>query len=53
MRQIAKLKSLLSFKDLEIVIHAFISSRLDYCNALHMCHMCQACSWFKMQPQGC
>ncbi len=30
-----KLKSLLSFGDLETVIHAFISTRLDYCNALY------------------
>ncbi|XP_051980605.1 uncharacterized protein LOC127641781 [Xyrauchen texanus] len=36
LRQIAKLKPLLSFKDLETFIHAFISSRLDYSNALYM-----------------
>ncbi len=36
LRQIAKLKSMLSFKDLEIVTHAFITSRLHYCNALYM-----------------
>ncbi len=33
---IAKIKSFLSFKDLETVIHAFISSRLDYCNSLYL-----------------
>ncbi len=32
---LGKLKSLLSFGDLETVIHAFISTRLDYCNALY------------------
>ncbi len=35
-RMIAKIKSFLSFKDLETVIHAFISSRLDYCNSLYL-----------------
>lgn len=32
----AKIKSFLSFKDLENVIHSFISSRLDYCNSLYL-----------------
>ncbi len=31
---ISKLKSILYFDDLEKVVHAFVSSRLDYCNAL-------------------
>lgn len=35
LRNIAKLKPLLSHSDLETVIHAFISSRLDYCNSLY------------------
>lgn len=35
-KMIAKIKSFLSFKDLENVIHAFISSRLDYCNSLYL-----------------
>ena len=35
LRMIAKIKSLLSPADLERVIHATISSRLDYCNALY------------------
>ena len=34
-RNIAKVKHFLSRADLEIVIHAFISSRLDYCNSLY------------------
>ena len=34
LRTIAKIKSFLSPKDLEKVIHAFISSWLDYCNSL-------------------
>jgi len=29
------LKSILFFADLETVIHAFISTRLNYCNALY------------------
>ncbi len=32
----AKVKHFLSSKDLEIVIHALISSRLDYCNYLYI-----------------
>ncbi len=35
LRVISKLKSFLSFQDLEKVIHAFITSRLDYCNSLY------------------
>lgn len=35
LRVITRLKPTLSFKDLETVIHAFITSRLDYCNALY------------------
>ena len=34
LRNIAKIKSLLSLQDLEKLIHAFISSRVDYCNSL-------------------
>uniref|UniRef100_A0A673GVL3 WD repeat-containing protein 26 n=1 Tax=Sinocyclocheilus rhinocerous TaxID=307959 RepID=A0A673GVL3_9TELE len=33
----SRLKSFLSFHDLEKVIHAFITSRLDYCNSLYFC----------------
>lgn len=51
LRQIAKLKSILLFKDLEKVIHTFITSRLDYCNSLYM-GVCQSSfarfSLFKM-----
>ncbi len=35
LKRLRKLKPFLTFKDLEIIIHAFISSRLDYCNALY------------------
>ena len=35
LRTIAKLKPILTFRDLETVIHAFITSRLDYCNSLY------------------
>ncbi len=33
---ISRLKPILSFKDLETVIHAFINLRLDYCNSLYV-----------------
>lgn len=33
LRQISKLKPVLSRQDMEKVIHAFISTQLDYCNA--------------------
>jgi hypothetical protein len=36
LRGIARMKGFLSTKDMEIVIHAFISSRLDYCNSLYV-----------------
>ncbi|KAI2646385.1 hypothetical protein H4Q32_025467 [Labeo rohita] len=36
LRTIAKMKSFLSVPDLEKVIHAFITSHLDYCNALYV-----------------
>ncbi len=36
LRIISRLKSTLSFQDLEKVIHAFITSRLDYCNSLYL-----------------
>lgn len=32
---ISRLKPFLTFKDLEIIIHAFITSTLDYCNSLY------------------
>ena len=35
LRNISKIKSFLSTANLEIVIHSFISSRLDYCNSLY------------------
>lgn len=35
LRQLTKIRSSLSSGDLENVIHAFISSRLDCCNALY------------------
>ncbi len=35
LRRLAKVKPFLSLKNFEIVIHAFITSRLDYCNALY------------------
>ncbi len=35
-RVISKLKSILSFRDLETIIHAFVSSRIDYCNSVYI-----------------
>lgn len=37
LRNIAKLRSVVSFSELEMIIHAFVSSRLDYCNSLFTC----------------
>ena len=34
LRNISKIRSLLSLKDAEKLIHAFVTSRLDYCNSL-------------------
>ena len=35
LRNISKLKPILTPQDLEKIIHAFVSSRLDYCNGLY------------------
>ena len=37
LRNISKIKSVLSFSNTERIIHALISSHLDYCNALFTC----------------
>ncbi len=37
LRNIAKLRPVVSTVELEMIIHAFISSRLDYCNSLFTC----------------
>ena len=34
LRNISKLRAVVSQADMEILIHSFISSRIDYCNAL-------------------
>ena len=34
LRNIAKIRKMLSVHDAEKLIHAFVTSRLDYCNAL-------------------
>ncbi|KAL6455414.1 hypothetical protein MHYP_G00361580 [Metynnis hypsauchen] len=36
LRQLAKVKPFLSLHHFEILIHAFITTRLDYCNALYV-----------------
>lgn len=42
LRIVSKLRSVLSSSDLERVIHAFVSSRLDYCSSLYfgIAHCC-------------
>ena len=35
-RSIAKVKHFLPSKDLEIRVHSFISSKIDYCNSLYI-----------------
>ena len=37
LRNIAKLRSIVTYPELEMIIHAFVSSRLDYCNSLFTC----------------
>ncbi len=37
LRNIAKLRPVVSTAEMEMIIHAFISSRLDYCNSLFTC----------------
>jgi len=37
LRKISKLRNMVSRNDLELIIHAFVSSRLDYCNSLFLC----------------
>ncbi len=34
LKHISKLRSMLSMSNVEMLIHAFMTSRLDYCNAL-------------------
>lgn len=36
LRKLAKIKPILSRQDFEMVIHAFVTTRLDYCNALYV-----------------
>ncbi len=40
LRNLAKLWNMLSVSDAEKLIHAFMTSRLDYCNALLGCLSC-------------
>lgn len=37
LRNIAKIRSFITFKDTATILHAFISSRLDYCNSPFVC----------------
>ncbi len=36
LRNIAKLRNMLTVSDAEHLVHAFMTSRLDYCNALYL-----------------
>ncbi len=36
LRSIARIKKMLSMKDLQTVIYVFITSRLDYCHSLYL-----------------
>ncbi len=36
LKSISKLKSILSFEDMEKVVHAIVSFPLDYCNVLYL-----------------
>ena len=42
LRNISKVKSILTSQDLEKIMHAFVSSRLDYCNGLYSSLSCSA-----------
>ncbi len=46
LRSISKLKSILSFADMEKVVHVFVSSRLDYC-------MCCFWVWIRILSLVC
>lgn len=52
LKNIAKLRSIVSRPKLEMIIHALVSSRLDYCNALYIHVLAKppknACKFFKM-----
>jgi len=37
LKNIAKLSPIVSRSEMEMIIHAFISSRLDYCNSIFTC----------------
>ena len=49
LRTIAKIKSHLPPKQLEMVIHAFISTRIDYCNSLYIGIDQASINLYKMQ----
>ncbi len=51
LRNISKLRNMLSVSDAEKLVHAFMSSRLDYCNAL--LGGCPASSINKLQSTKC
>ncbi|KAI5095823.1 hypothetical protein C0J45_14253 [Silurus meridionalis] len=49
LRNIAKIRNMMSLQDAEKLVHAFVTSRLDYCNAL-----LSGCarSWYCMRKSG-
>lgn len=55
LRSIAKRKTMLSKNNLETVIHAFITSKLDYSNSLYLGlpnSLSIDCKWLKMKQPG-
>jgi len=42
LRSLSKIKSFLSTASLEVAVHAFITSRLDYCNSLYYLYNIEA-----------
>lgn len=54
LRNVSKLRVRLSESDLEIIIHAFIASCLDYCHFLFVLTylLLVVCSWYRMLQLG-
>lgn len=46
-RNIAKLRPIVSLSKLEMIIYAFVSSRLDYCNSLFTCLYNASLEWLQ------
>ncbi len=53
LRTMVKIKSFLSFTNFERVIHAFITTRLDYCNSLYLGISQSSLKRLQMVQNGC